>query len=269
MAQEGSPQRRRVLLITDIVLAIVDVALIIVVLSVGFDFPLGGREDGPEDGRAPQVAEEARDEAPPEEPVEDAATTQETDGDESAMEEGPGEEAAQTAEEPVATQERAQSPPPDAREVRRRYTVTEGDTFFGLAGRIWEDQHLWPDLYTLNRDGFPNPDLILPGETVDIYPSLKADGTLTDAELAALLEAYVDTYRRYRRIGEEALSRGRESGSQYQIQRGRLYVNKAQWLLYSGLRYSRDLLDRYAAEIDEGDLRAVRQYVERFGYVDP
>lgn len=268
MAQEGSPQRRRVLLITDIVLAIVDVALIIVVLSVGFDFPLGGRADGREDAPAPQVAEEARDEAPSEEPAEDAATPQETDREGAAMEEAPDEEAAEPEEEPAAMQEPAE-PPPSAREVERRYTVTEGDTFFGLAGRIWEDQHLWPDLYTLNRDGFPNPDLILPGETVNIYPSLKADGSLTEPELAVLLEAYVDTYRRYRRIGEGALSRGRETGSQYQIQRGRLYVNKAQWLLYSGLRYSRDLLDRYAAEIDEGDLRAVRQYVERFGYVDP
>ncbi|MFW5729906.1 MAG: hypothetical protein ACOCYG_09630, partial [Spirochaetota bacterium] len=170
---------------------------------------------------------------------------------------------------PAASQERASSPPPGERKAQRRYTVTRGDTFFGLTGRIWDDRHLWPDLYMLNRSEFPNPDLILPGETVRVYPSLKEDGTLTDAELAVLLEAYVETYRRYRRIGEEALRRGRETGSRYEIQRGRLYVNKGQWLLYSGLRYSRDLLDRYAARIEDGDLRVVRQYVERFGYVDP
>ncbi|NBC30402.1 MAG: hypothetical protein GVY29_10495 [Spirochaetes bacterium] len=240
MAKEGSGGRQRLLLVTDIVLAIVDIALIVVVLSIGFDF---GRSD-----REPvtvAVEEEA--------PAPDAAA----------------EPAEESTEEPAEAPRDRATPAPERR-VQRVYNVSRGDTFFGLASRVWDDQHLWPDLYVLNKERFENPDLILPGQRVDIYPSLKADGRLSDSELSVLMDAYVETYQRYRALGEEALASGRDSNDAYLLQRSRLYINKAQWLLYSGLRYSRDLLETHAGEIDDRDIRVVREYVDRFGYLpDP
>ena len=241
MAKEGSGGRQRLLLVTDIVLAIVDIALIVVVLSIGFDFGRSEREPV-------TVAVEEEAERDGESPAADAATEPEPEP------------------EPAAEPD-DQGTSPAERRVQRVYNVTKGDTFFGLTSRVWEDQHMWPDLYVLNQERFENPDLILPGERVEIYPSLTADGRLTDTELSVLMDAYVETYKRYRALGEEAFASARDSNDAYLLERSQLYINKAQWLLYSGLRYSRDLLDTHSDQIDDRDMRVVREYVDRFGYL--
>jgi len=243
MAKEGSGGRQRLLLVTDIVLAIVDIALIVVVLSIGFDFGRSEREPV-------TLAVEEEAERDGESPAADAATEPEPE-----------------PEPEPAAQPDDQGTSPAERRVQRVYNVTKGDTFFGLTSRVWEDQHLWPDLYVLNKERFENPDLILPGERVEIYPSLKADGRLTDTELSVLMDAYVETYKRYRALGEEAFASARDSNDAYLLERSQLYINKAQWLLYSGLRYSRDLLDTHSDQIDDRDMRVVREYVDRFGYL--
>ena len=236
MAKEAS-NSRRVLLVTDIVLAVVDIALIVLIVSMGVNL---GEFFVQDDADAP--AREAPAEPEPE-PAEDEEPAPPEPGDEIA---------------------------PEDREVERLYQVTRGDTFFDLTGRLWEDQHLWPDLYMLNRRDFPNPDFIRPGDTVAVYPSLRADGNLSDRDLEVLLGAYVDTYQRYRSLGRELLQRGREENRSAALSRGRFYVNKAQWLLYSGTRYSRDLLDQYGDEIAPEDARTVRQFIASFGYApDP
>ena len=202
MAKEGSGGRQRLLLVTDIVLAIVDIALIVVVLSIGFDFGRSEREPV-------TVAVEEEAEQDGESPAADAATEPEP--------------------EPARARGRAREPDeaPAERRVQRVYNVTKGDTFFGLTSRVWEDQHLWPDLYVLNKERFENPDLILPGERVEIYPSLKADGRLTDTELSVLMDAYVETYKRYRALGEEAFASARDSNDAYLLERSPEWFKEA------------------------------------------
>jgi len=78
-----------------------------------------------------------------------------------------------------------------------------------------------------------------------------------------------ETYKVYRSLGEAALSRGRATGNNWLIQLGRIRINKAHWLLYSGLRFDHQLLETYAGQIQDRDARVVRDYVKRFGYVDP
>ncbi len=158
---------------------------------------------------------------------------------------------------------------PAERTVIERHTVESGDTFYEISGSYWNNEHLWPDLYMLNRERFPDPDLMRPGDIVEIYPSLASDGELSARDINVLSQAYVDTYRVYRTLGIEALERGRERGSRYWILRSRIKINKAHWLLYSGHRFNRDLATEYADSIDERDLRVVRGYLERFGYPDP
>jgi len=155
------------------------------------------------------------------------------------------------------------------RRVVSRHRAVKRDTFYTLTGQIWGEEHLWPDLYQLNSSEFPNPDFIAQGARIDIYERLDGDGKLTDRELATLLDAYVRTYSTYRELGERALARGRDNGSKWDIQLGRIRINKAHWLLYSGLRFHHGFIDDFSERIQDRDERVVRNYVERFGYPDP
>lgn len=166
-------------------------------------------------------------------------------------------------EEPSEPEEPAIDPA--AREPVSQYRVKRGDTFYDIAGIYWENEHLWPDLYALNRDDFRDPDFIRPGEQVDIYRSLAADGELSAEDRDVISRAHVEAYRVYRSLGEEDAERGRQRGSRYHVERARNRINKAHWLLYSGHRFNPDLAEEYAEEIDERDLRVVRRYLERFG----
>jgi hypothetical protein len=159
--------------------------------------------------------------------------------------------------------------PPAARTVTGTHMVKRGETFYELAGELWGDEHLWPDLYVLNQQQFTNPDLVPEGSEISVYERLGSSGSFNAREMATLLQAYVDSYRRYRALGEQALERGRETGSRWLIELARARINKAHWLLYSGMRFRRDLLDHFDDQIEDRDERVVRQFVERFGYVDP
>jgi len=159
--------------------------------------------------------------------------------------------------------------PPAARTVTGTHMVKRGETFYELSGELWGDEHLWPDLYVLNQQQFTNPDLVPEGSEISVYERLGSSGSFNAREMATLLQAYVDVYRRYRALGEQALERGRETGSRWLIELARARINKAHWLLYSGMRFRRDLLDHFDDQIEDRDERVVRQFVERFGYVDP
>ena len=178
------------------------------------------------------------------------------------------------APEPAPTPDPPDAPEPDPdpgvpeRLVTATHTVRAGDTFYDLAEEYWGYPKVWPDLYVLNRDRYRDPDLILPGDEITIYNPLGDPQALSPAQTDALLDAHIATYKVYRALGDEALERGLRTGNRWLIQRGRIRINKAHWLLYSGTRFDRAFLERWGDEIDERDLRVVRQYLERFGYPD-
>jgi hypothetical protein len=89
---------------------------------------------------------------------------------------------------------------------------------------------------------------------------------LSRADVEVISEAYIRTYSTYRRLGAEALERGRAEQSRYYIELARNRINKAHWLLYSGHRFNRNLAAEHAERIDERDLAVVRRYLARFGY---
>lgn len=146
------------------------------------------------------------------------------------------------------------------------HTVRRGDTFYELAGEFWGFSKMWPDLFVLNMAEFPDPDFVAPGETIAIFNPIGDPQALSPAQIHALLQAHVDTYLVYRRLGDESLERGLRTGNQWLILRGRVRINKAHWLLYSGVRFDRFFLDEFADQIQERDLRVVREYLNRFGY---
>jgi len=137
------------------------------------------------------------------------------------------------------------------------HAVVRGDTLFGLAQRYWSDPYLWPVLYAENRSVLSDPDLLTPGMrlTVGTKPG--------DTEL--IIEAHVLAYARYRELGDAAIARGRAEASDLWIQAGRIRVNNAHWVLYSGLRYDRNLLERVTESVPERDLDVVRGFISRFG----
>ncbi|GEM_PF-2393096 len=154
---------------------------------------------------------------------------------------------------------------PAAREAEFTHYVRWGDTFYTLARRYWDNEHLWPDLWSLNRERFPDPDFIAERDVVAIYPRLAPDGEFQSAELNRLFEAYLEAYRAYQRVGDDLIAEARRSGRAWQRKLGRMKRDKSTWLLYSALRFDEGYLDRYEAKIDADDLAVVRNYIDRFG----
>jgi len=161
--------------------------------------------------------------------------------------------------EPIESTAPAATPSPSPAGT---HTVVQGDTLFDLAGTYWSDSYLWPMLLVANAETVADPDYLRQGAIVSIpvRPDL-ADGTVT----RAVTDAHIAAYRRYRELGDEALSQGRTQGNFWLIQLGLLRVNKARWVLYSGLRYDDELLERAGGIVPPADLEIVRGFVTRFG----
>ncbi len=159
---------------------------------------------------------------------------------------------------------------PASREVLFTHYVQWGDTFYSLAGRYWDKEHLWPDLWLLNSGSFPDPDFMVVGDVVRIYDPLgrSADNgqrSFDEAELDRVFEAYLAAYRRYRQIGDDYIARADGRRSWYRTL-GRNRINKAHWAVYSSLRYDPELLHRYRSLLAPGDMEIIEEYVDRFGY---
>lgn len=48
------------------------------------------------------------------------------------------------------------------------YTVVKGDSLSKIAKRLWGDASLWPRIYDANRTTIKDPDLIHPGQVLNI-----------------------------------------------------------------------------------------------------
>lgn len=144
-------------------------------------------------------------------------------------------------------------------------SVRAGDTLYDIAGRLWDDPFLWPLLLVANEDEITDPDYLRPGQRVDAPAWVTVASGLSDEQRARLSQAHVLAYRHYRDLGDAAIGLGMGQPEWWRERLGRQRLNKAHWVLYSGLRYDEDLLDRYAASIRDEDIREVRGFVERFG----
>ncbi len=136
------------------------------------------------------------------------------------------------------------------------HTVVRGDTLFGLAGEYWSDPYLWPMLFVANSETITDPDYLRRGSVLNIPRR---------SDAPAVADAHIAAYHRYRELGGEALSQGRARGDLWLIQLGLIRVNKAYWVLYSGLRYDDSLLERAGETVSRADLETVRGFVNRFG----
>lgn len=147
------------------------------------------------------------------------------------------------------------------RELITTYEIKEGDTIFELAERFWGDEHLWPDLYITNKEEFADPDLIHPGEKIEVYEPLGADGGLSRKERDTLVQAYIGVYRIYRALGEEEIKSGETA-------KGERRKEDAVWVLYVAAGYDHKLPKKYVGAIYPSDLEKLEGYIDRFGYLE-
>jgi LysM repeat protein len=72
-------------------------------------------------------------------------------------------------------------------EQTRRYTVQPGDTLSSIAQRFYGNSADWPSLYQANRSVIQNPNLIQPGEVLDVPYGPSASSTTSDPAGSAVL----------------------------------------------------------------------------------
>jgi DNA-binding protein HU-beta len=75
------------------------------------------------------------------------------------------------------------------------YSILSGDNFSELTEKKWGDIALWPYLYMLNIDTYPDPDVLLPGDIL-ILPS-KPDKNINKTEIE---QSIFIAYNRYKEL---------------------------------------------------------------------
>jgi hypothetical protein len=129
------------------------------------------------------------------------------------------------------------------RSITSQHRVVTGDTVSNIAFARWGNAFLWPDLYVNNEWLTDDPDLIFPGEVVDIFNRLGPNGRFSQDEIVAINEAYITVYNLYAALGTR-----REASRM--------------WVLYSASRVIPNFLDINASRINSNDLIQARRQLE-------
>jgi len=145
------------------------------------------------------------------------------------------------------------------------YEVEETDSLYDIAGDVWGDPHLWPLIYEANEEKVVDPDYLRPGQQIQVPRWVTVSSGLTRSQRDELSAAHVAAHQMYKSLGSEAVGLGAGQPDWWLRSLGRERANKAEWVLYSGLRYNEDLLSEFEESIAPADRTRVQSYVERFG----
>ena len=123
--------------------------------------------------------------------------------------------------------------------VSKEYAVEKGETLKSIAAERYGDYRLWPVLWFANKDGVRNPDLIEPGQKLEVYElpfAVPKDGDFGALQDALITKAYLAAYGRY-------------------LDEGPDWVGQRRWTLLEARAFEPELFEKEAASIDEEDLR--------------
>ncbi|MDA3955966.1 hypothetical protein [Oceanispirochaeta sp.] len=135
------------------------------------------------------------------------------------------------------------------RYITGEHTVVKDESFSLITGYYWDDIFLWPDLYIRNTMRSDDPDLIYPDEIITVYNRLGVGETFSSQETDEILEAYLQVYRIYKKLGKEK--------------------NNSVWsLLWCAARYDHDFLNQYKDRIDAADRTMAQKYIDEQGFLD-
>ena len=158
-------------------------------------------------------------------------------------------EAADTVTETVEQQKK--------RELIQQHTVVPGNTFVSLAEQYWGDKYLWPVMYLDNRERFPNPNYLKPGQNVEIYAS--------PAGKEYVLDAYLDMYSVYRELGEDLIRRGKRSNSPSLQNIGYRRLMEARTVIFTATRYDPDFHETVRDRLKGEDYTMLKRYIDYHG----
>lgn len=130
----------------------------------------------------------------------------------------------------------------------KTYMITSGDSFSILARDQWNNIHLWPYLYNKNREAFPDPDYIHPGDSIIIPQKPDKELMINDIESSILM-----AYNQYRSLTKE------QPGSSRNIKR----MISARYVIAGGESLYPGFLDRYKNKIDTEDIRKSIKLVDK------
>lgn len=151
------------------------------------------------------------------------------------------------------------------RSFLREHTVVPGNTFVSLAEHYWGDKHLWPVLYQDNKENFPNPNYLQPGQTVDIFTSPAGKDGLSEAEEEYVLAAYLEMYQVYRDLGEELVESGKRSNSPYLQRLGFRRLMEARTVIFTATRYNPDFHTEVRSVLRGDDYSILKRYIDFHG----
>jgi len=144
-------------------------------------------------------------------------------------------------------------------EIVRNYSVRTGDTLFDISGALWGDPYAWPLMLLANEPTVLDPDMLSPGQLllVPVFP----DTPLSESGRRLMTDAHLLAYSRYRELGLHP-----QTTSSVRRNLGPIRINKSLWVLYSGLRYNRDLVAQLRDQLEPDDAAKVEAFIARFGY---
>jgi len=84
-----------------------------------------------------------------------------------------------------------------------KHTVKAGDKLWNLSQSFYRDAYLWPNIYRVNDEKIPNPDILDLGNSIIVPPLEGTINSLTNTDSVNIASGFYMTYQAYKRSGNK------------------------------------------------------------------
>ena len=127
------------------------------------------------------------------------------------------------------------------------YSINSGDSFSVIARDMWGNIHLWPYLYRTNRESYPDPDFLHPGDSILIPPRPDISDQAKEIESSIMM-----AYGRYRTLIKEQKGSSRNANREI----------SSHYVLAGGETLYPAFLERNKNRIRPEDIRRVEKIIK-------